>query len=81
MRNVLLEVREITVRELIPIFVRLLCWVLPALVFEGYVWYFGPLHPAFEMSCDIEYLKNRLCFLSKIGTFQNDIEYDPKLSF
>ena len=30
--------------------------VLAALVFEGYVWYFGSLHPAFEMSCDIEYL-------------------------
>ena len=24
--------------------------------FEGYVWYFGSLHPAFEMPCGIEYL-------------------------
>ena len=38
--------------------------VLPALIFEGYVWYFGSLHPAFEMSCDIEYLeKQPLIFL------------------
>ena len=30
--------------------------VSAALVFERYVWYFGSLYPAFEMSCDIEYL-------------------------
>ena len=30
--------------------------VSAAPVLEGYVWYFGSLHPAFEMSCDIEYL-------------------------
>ena len=53
---------EIIVCELIPIFVRLQCWVLPALVFEGYVWYFGSLHLAFEMSCDIEYLEKQLLF-------------------
>ena len=53
---------EINVRELIPIFVRLQCWVLPALVFGGYVWYFGSLHPAFEMSCEIEYFGNQLLF-------------------
>ena len=34
--------------------------VLAALVFERYVWYFGSLHPAFEMSCDTEYLKKQL---------------------
>ena len=42
-------------REIIPIFVRLQYKVLPALVFEGYVWYFGSLHPAFEISSDTEY--------------------------
>ena len=47
---------EINVCEILPIFVRLQCWVLPALVFKGYVYYFGSLHPAFEMSCDTEYL-------------------------
>ena len=31
--------------------------VSAALVFEGYVRYFGSLHPAFEMSCDTEYLE------------------------
>ena len=31
--------------------------VLAELVFERYVWYFGSLHPALEMSCDTEYLK------------------------
>ena len=51
---------EINVRELIPFFVRLQCWVLPALVFGGYVWYFGSLHPAFEMSCDSECLEKQL---------------------
>ena len=38
---------EINVCELIPIFVQLQSWVLPALVFDGYVWYFGSLYPAF----------------------------------
>ena len=60
---------EINVREFIPIFVRLQCWVLPALVFEGYVYYFGSLHPAFEMSCDMEYLWKRLLFLEQNGNF------------
>ena len=60
MKKVFGEVREINVRELIPVFVRLQCWVLPALVFDGYVWYFGSLHPAFEMSCDIQYLEKEL---------------------
>ena len=63
--NVLWEVREVYVRDLIPIFVRLQCWVLPALVFEGYVWYFGSLHPAFEMSCDTENLKKQLLIFSE----------------
>ena len=53
--------------------------VLAALFFEGYVWYFSSLHPAFEMSWDIEYYKNSFCFLSKTETFQNDVEYVPKL--
>ena len=42
--------------------------VLAALVFERYVWYFGSLHPAFEMSCDTEYLeKNSFWFFRKRG--------------
>ena len=66
MKKLLWEVRETNVREIIPIFVRLQCWVLPALVFEGYDWYFGSLHPAFEMSCDTEYLeKNSFWFFSE----------------
>ena len=65
--KVLWEVREINVRELIPIFVRLQCWLLPALVFECCVWYFGSLHPAFGMSWDIEYLKNSFSFFRKRG--------------
>ena len=39
--------------------------VLAALVFERYVWYFGSLHPAFEMSCDTEYLKKQLLIFSE----------------
>ena len=39
--------------------------VLAALVFERYVWYFGSLHPAFEMSCDTDYLKKQLLIFSK----------------
>ena len=57
MKIVLWEVREINVRELLPIFVWLQCWVLAALFFERYVRHFGSLHPAFEMSCDTEYLE------------------------
>ena len=34
--------------------------VSAAPVLEGEVWYFGSLHPAFEMSCDIEYLEKQL---------------------
>ena len=64
MKKLLWEVWEINVRALTPIFVRLWCWALPALVFEESVWYFGSLHPAFEMSWDIEYLgKQLLIFL------------------
>ena len=37
-------------------FVQMQSHVSAALVFERYVWYFGSLHPAFEMSCDTEYL-------------------------
>ena len=33
--------------------------------FGGYLWYFGSLHPAFEMSCVIEYLKKQLLFLEQ----------------
>ena len=39
--------------------------VLAALVFERYVWYFGSLHPAFEISCDTEYLKKQLLIYSE----------------
>ena len=88
-------------------------YVLAALLFERYVRYFGSLHPAFEMSCDTEYLeKNSFWFFRKRGircfglcaivsmifiqtvrqiladftetktqTFQNDVEYVPKMSF
>ena len=34
--------------------------VLAALIFERYVWFFNSLHPPFEMSCDTEYLEQRL---------------------
>ena len=37
-------------------FVQMQSHVSAAPVLEGYDWYFGSLHPAFEMSCDIEYL-------------------------
>ena len=33
--------------------------VLAAVFFERYVRYFGSLHPAFEMSCDTEYLEKK----------------------
>ena len=36
-------------------FVQMQSHVSAAPVLEGYVWYFGSSHPAFEMSCDIEY--------------------------
>ena len=39
--------------------------VLAAPVLEMYVWYFGSLHSAFEMSCVIEYLKKQLSFFSE----------------
>ena len=39
--------------------------VLAALVFERSVWYFGSLHPAFEMSCDTECLKKQLLIFSE----------------
>ena len=41
--------------------------LLAALDFERYVWYFGSLHPAFEMSCDTEYLKNCFWLFRKRG--------------
>ena len=37
-------------------FVQIQSHVLAAPFLRGYVWYFGLLHPAFEMSSDIEYL-------------------------
>ena len=48
--SLLLEVRVINLHEILPIFVLLQGQVLPALVFEIYVPYFGFLHPAFELS-------------------------------
>ena len=41
-------------------FVHMPSHVLAALFFDRYVWCFGSLHPAFEMSCDTEYLKKQL---------------------
>ena len=42
--------------------------VLAAVFFEHYVRYFGSLHPAFEMSCDTEYLeKSSFWFFRKRG--------------
>ena len=38
-------------------------------VFERYVWYCGSLHPAFEMSCDIEYLQKEVLFLEQNRNF------------
>ena len=37
-------------------FVQMQSHVSAAPVLKGYVWYFGSLHPAFELSCDIEYI-------------------------
>ena len=37
-------------------FIQMQSHVSAAPVLEGYVSYFGSLHPAFEMSFDIEYL-------------------------
>ena len=37
--------------------------VLAALFFERYVRYFGSLYPAFEMSCDTEYLEKNSFWL------------------
>ena len=49
-------------------FVQTQSHVLAALFFERYVRYFGSLHPAFEMSCDNEYLeKNSFRFFRKRG--------------
>ena len=56
---------DINVRELKPFFVRLQCWVLPALVSGGYVWYFSSLHSAFELSLDIEDLYKQLLIFSE----------------
>ena len=39
--------------------------VSAAPLFERYVWYFGSLHPAFEMSCDTEYLRKQLLIFSE----------------
>ena len=46
-------------------FVQIQSHVLAALFFERYVRYFGSLHPAFEMSCDTEYLEKQLLFLEQ----------------
>ena len=106
--SLLREVRVINLHELSPIFVRLQCQVLLVLVFGGYVWYFGSLHPASEISSDTEYSfsffwkrglrRFVMCAIvlmifvqtyrkilgdfteSKTQTFQNDIEYVPKMS-
>ena len=49
-------------------FVQMPSHVLAAVFFERYVRYFGSLHPAFEMSCDTEYLeKNSFWFIRKRG--------------
>ena len=48
-------------------FVQVQSRVSAALVFERYFRYFGSLHPVFEMSCDIEYLKNCFWFFRKRG--------------
>ena len=49
-------------------FVQMPSHVLAAVFFERYVRYFGSLHPAFEMSCDTEYLeKNSFWFFRKRG--------------
>ena len=48
-------------------FVQMQSRVSAALVFEGYVRYFGSSHLAFEMSCDTEYLKNGFWFFRKRG--------------
>ena len=48
-------------------FVQMQSRVSAALVFERYVRYFGSLHPAFEMSCDNEYLKKLLMIFSETG--------------
>ena len=50
-------------------FVQMQSPVLAALVFERYVRYFGSLHPAFEMSCDIEYLLKQPLFLEQNRNF------------
>ena len=42
--------------EQYKIFVQMQSHLSAAPDFEGHVWYFWSLHPAFEMSCDIEYL-------------------------
>ena len=55
--SLLLEVRKVNLNKILPVFVLLQCQVLPALVFESYVWYFGFSHLAFEKSCEIDYLK------------------------
>ena len=46
-------------------FVQMQSRVSAALVFEGYVRYFGSLHLAFEMSCDFDYLKKQLLIFSE----------------
>ena len=43
--------------------------VLAAPDFEGYVCSFGSLHPAFELSCDIEYLYKQLLFIEQNRNF------------
>ena len=48
-------------------FVQMQSHVSAAPDFEGYVWNFGSLHPAFEMSCDTEYLKKPLLIFSETG--------------
>ena len=41
-------------------FVQMQSHVSAAPVLECYVWYFGSLHPAFQLSWDIQYLKKQL---------------------
>ena len=46
-------------------FVQMPSHLLAAVFFERYVRYFGSLPPAFEMSCDTEYLKKQLLNFSE----------------
>ena len=50
-------------------FVQMQSHVSAKPVLEGYVWYFGSLDPAFEMTWDIEYLQKQLLFLEQNRNF------------